>query len=139
MELKACPLCEGACNIDPHNGYNSRNEHEWFYEVRCTECGLHLDMCDSKKEDYAKWNRRAMQRPDGGRDDMKDCPLNQSVLFYIPNAEHYGPGIYRGMRIDMGTGERWHVSGLGMGRDLGVMDMPTAWQPLPPPPIEREG
>ena len=35
---------------------------------------------------------------------IETAPRNDSVLIFIPNAEHYGPGIYRGMLVDMGTG-----------------------------------
>lgn len=59
---------------------------------------------------------------------------NTSILAYIPNAEHYGPGIYRALLVDMGTGRHWSVSGLYMGRDCGPGYQPTHWMPLPEAP-----
>lgn len=63
------------------------------------------------------------------------APPNKSVLVRIPHAEHYGPGIYRAIRVvDMSPGldlpPRWHVTGLSMGRDVPDADV-TGWMPLP--------
>lgn len=49
-------------------------------------------------------------------------------------AVHYGPGIYRAIQVDMGTGRRWTSTAWACGRDLGGDVMPTYWQPLPAPP-----
>ena len=65
---------------------------------------------------------------------IDSAPTNQAVLIYIPNAEHYGEGIYRGMLVDMGTGKRWTTTALSMGRDCGTTWQPTHWMPLPPSP-----
>lgn len=65
---------------------------------------------------------------------IETAPRNVSVLAFIPRAEHYGPGIYRAMLVDMGTGPRWTVNGLHMGRDCDPEHQPTHWQPLPSPP-----
>lgn len=65
---------------------------------------------------------------------IETVPTNASVLVFIPNAEHYGHGVYRAMLVDMGTGRRWHTSGLHVGRDCGPDSQPTHWQPLPEPP-----
>lgn len=71
---------------------------------------------------YAKW------RP------IETARKNESVLIFIPSAEHYGPGIYRGMLVDMGTGAHWSANAVSMGRDLGRDMQPTHWMPLPKPP-----
>src|SRR6185312_5594535 len=34
---------------------------------------------------------------------IETAPRNESVLIFIPNCEHYGHGVYRGMLVDMGT------------------------------------
>ena len=65
---------------------------------------------------------------------IETAPTNESVLIFIPNTEHYGEGIYRGLQVDFGTGKRWSVSGLHMGRDCGPDYLPTHWQPLPAAP-----
>jgi hypothetical protein len=65
------------------------------------------------------------------------APSNVSVLVFIPDAEHYGPGIYRGLYVDMGEGRaaaHWMTTARAMGRDCGVGCMPTHWMPLPEPP-----
>lgn len=72
---------------------------------------------------------------------IETAPVNKSVLVYIPNAEHYGEGVYRGLQVDMGTGRRWQVNGLHMGRDCGHDQQPTHWMPLPSapqPPSEKK-
>lgn len=63
------------------------------------------------------------------------APLNTSILIFIPNLEHNGPGIYRAIHVDMGTGKRWHATTVAMGRDLRRDMMPTHWRPLPDPPL----
>ena len=65
---------------------------------------------------------------------IETAPKNVTVLGYIPNAEHYGPGIYRMMLVDMRGGPHWSVNGLHMGRDCGPDDQPTHWMLLPEPP-----
>lgn len=68
---------------------------------------------------------------------IETAPKNESVLIYIPNAEHYGVGVYRGMLVDMGTGPHWSANAVAMGRDLGRDTMPTHWMPLPVPPVNQ--
>jgi len=63
------------------------------------------------------------------------APTNDSVLVFIPNAEHYGEGIYRAMQVDMGTGRRWMTTGCHIGRDCGPDNQPTHWMPLPASPV----
>ena len=65
--------------------------------------------------------------------DISTAPTNESILVHIPGAEHYGPGIYRAIWVDMGSCRRWHTSALSCGRDCGDRK-PDAWMPLPPPP-----
>lgn len=69
-----------------------------------------------------------------GWQDIWTAPVNQSVLVWLPNREHYGDPVYRAILVDMGTGRRWTVTGLSMGRDIGGGEEPTHWQPLPQPP-----
>lgn len=65
---------------------------------------------------------------------IETAPENESVLIYIPNCEHYGAGVYRGMLINMGTGRHWSANAVAMGRDLGGDLLPTHWMPLPESP-----
>ena len=62
------------------------------------------------------------------------APRNTSVLIFIPNAEHYGPGVYRGMLVDMGTGPHWDANALHMGGAIPWDYAPTHWMPFPEPP-----
>jgi|GEM_PF-2348987 len=66
---------------------------------------------------------------------IETAPTNASVLVFIPNAEHYGHGVYRAMLVDMGTGRRWMTTGYAIGRDCPVDGKPTHWQPLPAAPL----
>lgn len=67
------------------------------------------------------------------------APENQSILIFIPNWDHYGPGIYRAILVNMGTGRRWHTTGWAVGRDLEAgYPQPTHWAPLPAPPQEDQ-
>lgn len=63
---------------------------------------------------------------------IETCPRNKSVLLFLPNTEHYGPGIWRGILVDMGTGLRFHGTAWACGRDF--EDEPTHWMPLPDVP-----
>lgn len=65
---------------------------------------------------------------------IETAPLNQSVLVYIENAEHYGPGIYRALLSDFGRGRQLSINALHMGRDCPHDYMPSHWMPLPEPP-----
>lgn len=66
------------------------------------------------------------------------APINASVLVFIPNAEHYGPGIYRALRPKFGILRPWQVTGLHMGRDCGRGYQPTHWMPLPSVPDDND-
>ncbi len=65
---------------------------------------------------------------------IETAPVNQAVLIFIPNWEHYGHAVYRGMLVDMGTGKRWMSTAWASGRDLGANAQPTHWMNLPEPP-----
>jgi hypothetical protein len=65
---------------------------------------------------------------------IETCPTNVSVLIWLPSCEHYGPGIYRAILCDMGTGKRWHTTAWASGRDLDPRERPEWWMPLPAPP-----
>lgn len=83
----------------------------------------HADMADAlRAADAAGWQP------------IETAPTNVSILVFIPDLDHYGPGIYRAILVDMGTGRRWHATTVAMGRDLGPHDTPTHWRPLPTPP-----
>lgn len=72
---------------------------------------------------------------------IETAPVNQSVLVYIPNAEHYGEGIYRAIWIESNYEwlspeqypRHWQTTGLHCGRDC-CSQLPTHWMPLPEPP-----
>lgn len=66
---------------------------------------------------------------------IESAPTNESVLIFVEHMEHYGPGIYRAIQVDMGTGRRWMTTAAGCGRDLGQNGSPTHWRPLPAPPV----
>ena len=65
---------------------------------------------------------------------IETAPENESILIYIPRFDHYGHGVLRAILVNMGTGRRWHSTCWHAGRDVGPEDLPTHWQPLPPPP-----
>jgi hypothetical protein len=66
------------------------------------------------------------------------APFNKAVLAFVPHLEHYGPGIYRAIRVNMGTGIRWQSNCWAMGRDFTADTQPTHWCPLPEPPKENK-
>lgn len=72
---------------------------------------------------------------------IETAPEDQSVLIYIPNAEHYGEGVYRALRKE--TVKKgvfiWMTTGLRHGSDLLRRDyQPTHWMPLPDPPVSED-
>lgn len=69
---------------------------------------------------------------------IETAPENESVLIFIPNAEHYGHGVYRGMLVNFGTRKHWDANAVSMGRSLGPDRAPTHWMPLPPAPATTE-
>jgi len=75
----------------------------------------------------AHWNCRGNWQP------ISTAPLNESVLIYIPNADHLGPGIYRGLKVERHGGPIWLFNTLSMSFDPMSL-APSHWQPLPPPP-----
>ena len=68
---------------------------------------------------------------------IETAPYNTAVLVYVPNWEHYGAGVYRAIRVNMGSGIRWHSSAWACGRDFGSDVQPTHWMPLPAAPFHR--
>jgi hypothetical protein len=66
---------------------------------------------------------------------IETAPFNRSILIFIPHSQHYGPGVWKAIYVDMGSGKRWTSTGLHVGRDLGVGYEPTHWMPLPEPPL----
>lgn len=71
---------------------------------------------------------------------IETAPFNQSVLVFIPNAEHYGDGIYRALRPNFhDTPRGWQVTGLHFGRDCQQSEQPTHWMPLPSSPVSVDG
>lgn len=99
-----------------------------------------LSVLDQRVDGYqsAKEILRAFINSQDGWRPIETAPENVSILGFIPNAEHYGQGVYRCIKVNMGTGIRWSVSGLHMGRDTGLEYQPTHWRPLPPAPSEAE-
>jgi len=63
---------------------------------------------------------------------IETAPQDASVLIYIPNAEHYGEGIYRAILSSEFGG--WTTFGLHVGRAVGSIYQPTHWMPLPEAP-----
>jgi hypothetical protein len=66
---------------------------------------------------------------------IETAPKDVSILIYVPDYDHYGPGILRAIWV---RGERWHTTCWASGRDLGSCYTPTHWAPLPAPPQEVE-
>lgn len=73
---------------------------------------------------------------------IETAPINTAVLVFVPNWDHYGPGIYRAIRVNFGpdrAAEHWHSSAWAMGRDFATDCQPTHWMPLPDPPSQPSG
>lgn len=69
---------------------------------------------------------------------ISTAPENMSVLVFIPNADHYGPGVYRAILANFGSGKYWITTGRHVGRAVALDDQPTHWMPLPEPPKVSE-
>lgn len=70
--------------------------------------------------------------------DISTCPVNRAVLIHVPGLDYYGnDGVYAGMLVSMGTGERWMTFGWAIGRDIGPENEPDGWMPFPPAPQEK--
>ena len=65
---------------------------------------------------------------------ISEAPINESVLINVPHWDHYGPGIFRAILVDMGNGQSWKTFGWAIGRELPSEMTPTHWRPLPTPP-----
>lgn len=85
--------------------------------------------CSDVAVDIAQKIEREQWQP------IDTAPVNESVLIYLPNLEHYGPGIYRAILCDMGTGKRWHTTAYACGRDLDPREWPKWWMRLPSIPV----
>lgn len=68
---------------------------------------------------------------------IETAPSNIAILVFVPNREHYGPGIYRAMYWN--HPERcepfWQSTALASGRNIPADSLPTHWMPLPEPPV----
>lgn len=100
--------------------------------------------CQARVDKPASWPLEAVQ---GGPEDrsawqpIATAPLRKAVLVYIPNKEHYGPGIYRAILVDLATEKRWQTCyHKGSSDLLPDEQQPTLWMHLPPPPkgVESE-
>lgn len=73
---------------------------------------------------------------------IETAPKNISVLIFIPNAEHYGSGIYRAILVHFRPEmyeAYWTTTAVNSGYDLGDRHKPTHWMPLPDPPEVKHG
>ncbi|PJT18903.1 hypothetical protein CN884_22710 [Ochrobactrum sp. 30A/1000/2015] len=69
---------------------------------------------------------------------IESAPKNKAIQIYIPNADYYGnDGIYAGILVDLGTGQRWATFGWAVARDLPPHMHPTHWRPLPSAPSQE--
>ncbi|MDH0125468.1 DUF551 domain-containing protein [Brucella intermedia GD04153] len=69
---------------------------------------------------------------------IETAPKNKAIQIYIPNADYYGnDGIYAGILVDLGTGQRWATFGWAVARDLPPHMHPTHWRPLPSAPSQE--
>ena len=61
------------------------------------------------------------------------APDNQAVLVFVPNWDHYGPGVYRAIHVNFQgrSDPRWHSSAWACGRDFSAECQPTLWMPFP--------
>lgn len=69
---------------------------------------------------------------------IETAPSNESVLVFVPDREHYGPGIYRAIYVNFPDrcDPHWTSFGLACGRDIPSDSLPTHWMPLPLPPVQ---
>ncbi|WP_247997029.1 hypothetical protein [Brucella tritici] len=66
---------------------------------------------------------------------IESAPKNRAIQIFIPNADYYGnDGVYAGILVDLGTGQRWATFGWAVARDLPQHMHPTHWRHLPTPP-----
>ena len=104
-----------------------RWKNEWSLEGAESEWHKHVD--DSLRDHIARAVSEARLvewQP------IETAPEDRSVLVYIPNAEHYGEGIYRAiLSSEFGS---WTTFGLHVGRAVGASWWPTYWTELPDPP-----
>ncbi|PWL17431.1 hypothetical protein DKP76_11680 [Falsochrobactrum shanghaiense] len=62
---------------------------------------------------------------------IETAPTNKAIQIFVPNADYYGnEGVYAGMLVDRGAGQRWTTFGWAVGRDLSPDTQPVRWRPL---------
>jgi len=115
-----CHWCEGSVDF--------RFNGKYYITCRDQLCAASGPFGQTKDAAITAWNAiaRTWQPPE-------TAPPNKSVLVSIPDADHYGPGVYRAIRVSdraFGMPDRWHVTGLNMGRDCDPARI-TGWMPLP--------
>lgn len=69
---------------------------------------------------------------------IETAPINESVLVYVPNAEHYGEPIYRAIKIYFEGRQSqpyWTSTAVHCGRDIAGDYQPSHWMPLPESPL----
>ena len=80
----------------------------------------------------------ATGRVEGEWQDIASAPTNKAIQVWVPGLDYYGnDGVYAGMLVDMGTGQRWMTFAWAMGRDMCGENRPTHWRPLPASPAGR--
>jgi len=68
---------------------------------------------------------------------IESAPTNRAIQIFIPNADYYGnDGVYAGILVDLGTGQRWATFGWAVARDLPPHMHPSHWRPLSSAPSE---
>lgn len=69
---------------------------------------------------------------------IESAPTNRAIQIFIPNADYYGnDGVYAGILVDLGTGQRWATFGWAVARDLPPHMHPSHWRPLPSAPASE--
>lgn len=129
-EIKPCPYVNGFSSdnvrvsfmLKPYGGYSDFVLFDAGKPVRCF-----------------RFTSPTPEVEQSGWMPIDTCPVNTSVLIYLPRWEHYGPGIYRAIKCDMDGYKRWHTTAYACGRDLDPRDWPEWWMPLPGIPYDAKG
>lgn len=126
---------ERVCIPDPHNtdarivGFRIREGDDAWGETGLSEPIFWLNKlltADAGKVEGDGWLP------------IESAPKNKAIQIYIPNADYYGnDGIYAGILVDLGTGQRWATFGWAVARDLPPHMHPTHWRPLPSAPSQE--